>query len=134
MDHHLAGDEAGNSRNGYGRKTVTTETGRIELEIPHDRHGDVYHGFGENVLSQGSRLRMASRISCAPALSEIPAGVKLTTSRRPSVSTAIWRLQPLGHLEIPLPFPSCRASALLSHLCSKCLAQHFQKDIMRWLL
>lgn len=27
MDHHLAGDEAGNSRNGYGRKTVTTETG-----------------------------------------------------------------------------------------------------------
>ncbi len=33
MDHHLAEDEAGNSRNGYGRKTVTTETGRIELEI-----------------------------------------------------------------------------------------------------
>ncbi len=37
MDHHLAEDEAGNSRNGYGRKTVTTETGRIELEIPRDR-------------------------------------------------------------------------------------------------
>ena len=37
MDHHLAGDEAGNSRNGYGRKTVTTETGRIELDIPRDR-------------------------------------------------------------------------------------------------
>ena len=30
MDHHLAGEEAGNTRNGYGRKTVTTETGRIE--------------------------------------------------------------------------------------------------------
>ena len=29
--------EAGNSRNGYGRKTVTTETGRIELEVPRDR-------------------------------------------------------------------------------------------------
>jgi putative transposase len=25
MDHHLATDESGNSRNGYGRKTVTTE-------------------------------------------------------------------------------------------------------------
>jgi transposase-like protein len=37
MNHHLAGDEAGNSRNGYGRKTATTETGRIELEIPRDR-------------------------------------------------------------------------------------------------
>ncbi|WP_441489657.1 transposase [Bosea sp. 2RAB26] len=24
MDHHLAGEEGGNSRNGYGRKTVTT--------------------------------------------------------------------------------------------------------------
>ena len=34
MDHHLAGEDAGNSRNGYGRKTVTTETGRIELAIP----------------------------------------------------------------------------------------------------
>ncbi|CAM3180067.1 hypothetical protein JHFBIEKO_4070 [Methylobacterium mesophilicum] len=37
MDHHLAGEEAGTTRNGYGRKTVTTETGRIELAIPRDR-------------------------------------------------------------------------------------------------
>src|SRR4249919_577096 len=32
MDHHLASDAAGNSRNGYGRKTVTTETGKLELD------------------------------------------------------------------------------------------------------
>lgn len=37
IDHHLAGEDAGNSRNGYGRKTVATETGRIELAIPRDR-------------------------------------------------------------------------------------------------
>jgi putative transposase len=37
MDHHLTTGEPGNSRNGYGRKTVTTESGRIELEIPRDR-------------------------------------------------------------------------------------------------
>jgi putative transposase len=37
IDHHLAGDEAGNSHNGYGRKMVTTETGRFELEVPRDR-------------------------------------------------------------------------------------------------
>src|SRR6478609_3448004 len=37
MDHHLASEETGNSRNGYGRKRVTTETGRIELEVPRDR-------------------------------------------------------------------------------------------------
>src|SRR5688572_3922036 len=36
-DHHLGGEEAGNSRNGYGRKTVATATGRIELEVPRDR-------------------------------------------------------------------------------------------------
>ena len=38
MDHHLATGEGGNTRNGYGRKTVTTDTGKLELEIPRDRH------------------------------------------------------------------------------------------------
>jgi hypothetical protein len=37
MGHHPAGEDAGNTRNGYGRKIVTTETGRIELAIPRDR-------------------------------------------------------------------------------------------------
>ena len=37
MDHRLAGDEGGNSHNGYGRKTVLTETGKIALEVPRDR-------------------------------------------------------------------------------------------------
>ena len=39
MDHHLVNGEPGNSRNGYGRKTVMTGTGKIELEIPRDRAG-----------------------------------------------------------------------------------------------
>src|ERR671929_1410475 len=40
MDHHLDRGEAdgrSNSRNGYGRKTVLTDGGRLELEIPRDR-------------------------------------------------------------------------------------------------
>ena len=38
MDHHLRSDEQpGNRRNGYGRKTVITDTGTIELEVPRDR-------------------------------------------------------------------------------------------------
>ena len=38
MDHHLAsGEDVGNTRNGYGRKTVTTETGKLEIDIPRDR-------------------------------------------------------------------------------------------------
>ena len=38
MDHHLAGDDgAGNTRNGYGRKTVMTETGKLAIDVPPDR-------------------------------------------------------------------------------------------------
>jgi hypothetical protein len=40
MDHHLdagAADGRANSRNGYGKKQVLTETGKIALEVPRDR-------------------------------------------------------------------------------------------------
>ena len=36
MDHHLAGEEPGNRRNGYGKKTVITDTGQIELVVQRD--------------------------------------------------------------------------------------------------
>ena len=36
---HLAGDESGNRRNGYGHKTVLTEGGSMGLSIPRDRTG-----------------------------------------------------------------------------------------------
>ncbi len=39
LDHHLAGDESGNRRNGYGRKTVLTDGGAMEVAIPRDRAG-----------------------------------------------------------------------------------------------
>ena len=42
MDHHLgteAEEEAGNHRNGDSGKTVLTDTGKLELVIPRDRHG-----------------------------------------------------------------------------------------------
>ena len=40
MDHHLGGEaEAGNNRNGYGRKTVITDSGKIEIDVPRDRAG-----------------------------------------------------------------------------------------------
>src|SRR5919205_2338019 len=37
MDHHLTGADGTNSRNGYGKKAVLTDTGKIELEVPRDR-------------------------------------------------------------------------------------------------
>ncbi len=66
MDHHLAGEDAGNTRNGYGRKTVTIETGRIELSIPRDRQATFdpqliaryqrrFPGFDDKIVSMYAR-------------------------------------------------------------------------------
>ena len=66
MDHHLTTGEPGNSRNGYGKKTVTTESGRIELEIPRDRQSSFdpqliakyqrrFPGFDEKIISMYAR-------------------------------------------------------------------------------
>jgi len=66
MDHHLATGEPGNSRNGYGRKTVTTDSGRIDLEIPRDRQSSFdpqliakyqrrFPGFDEKIISMYAR-------------------------------------------------------------------------------
>lgn len=40
MDHHLvteAADGGSNSRNGYGKKTVLTDTGKLGISVPRDR-------------------------------------------------------------------------------------------------
>ena len=66
MDHHLDGEEAGNSRNGYGKKTVLTDTGRIELEVPRDRRSSFdpqliakyqrrFPGFDDKIVSMYAR-------------------------------------------------------------------------------
>ncbi|MFT5330187.1 MAG: putative transposase, partial [Parasphingorhabdus sp.] len=67
MDHHLGGDEqAGNSRNGYGRKRVITDSSKIEIEVPRDREGSFdpqliakyqrrFPGFDEKIISMYAR-------------------------------------------------------------------------------
>jgi putative transposase len=66
MDHHLSTGEPGNSRNGYGKKTVTTDTARIELDIPRDRQSSFdpqliakyqrrFPGFDEKIISMYAR-------------------------------------------------------------------------------
>jgi putative transposase len=66
MDHHLGGEEAGNSRNGYGRKSVLTDTGKIELEVPRDRRASFdpqliakyqrrFPGFDDKIVSMYAR-------------------------------------------------------------------------------
>jgi len=67
MDHHLAGDDGvGNTRNGYGRKTVTTETGTMAIEVPRDRQSSFdpqliakyqrrFPGFDDKIVSMYAR-------------------------------------------------------------------------------
>ena len=38
MDHHLGREEqSGDNRNGYGRKTVISDSGQMEIAVPRDR-------------------------------------------------------------------------------------------------
>src|SRR5271155_5398644 len=66
MDHHLAGEEPGNRRNGYGKKRVVTDTGQIELEVPRDRQARFdrqliakyqrrFPGFDDKIISMYAR-------------------------------------------------------------------------------
>ncbi|KRB22098.1 hypothetical protein ASD99_07825 [Mesorhizobium sp. Root695] len=67
MDRHLAsGEDAGNTRNGYGRKTVTTETGKLEIDVPRDcqasfdaqliaKYQRRFPGFDEKIVSMYAR-------------------------------------------------------------------------------
>ena len=67
MDHHLASDDStGNTRNGYGRKTVMTDTGKLELDVPRDREANFdpqlipkyqrrFPGFDDKIVSMYAR-------------------------------------------------------------------------------
>jgi putative transposase len=67
MDHHLGGESGtGNSRNGYGRKGVITDTGQIELQVPRDRQASFdpqliakyqrrFPGFDDKIVSMYAR-------------------------------------------------------------------------------
>jgi transposase-like protein len=58
MDFHLgSNDQVGNSRNCYGRKTVITDTGKIEIDVPRDRSGS----FDPQLIARAVFDRFESR-------------------------------------------------------------------------
>ena len=62
MDHHLdAGEGDGNRRNGYVKKTVLTDTGRIPLEVPRadDRTAEPGVGGRHHLHPDGPRLSVS---------------------------------------------------------------------------
>ena len=74
MDHHLAGEGGeNNSRNGYGRKSVVTDTGRIALEVPRDRQGSCSWPWSMASRASPRRSwRCSRRPRCRPASSTRP--------------------------------------------------------------
>src|SRR5919112_3988862 len=118
MDHHLAGEGGvSNSRNGYGRKTVVTDTGRIELEVPRDRQASFdpqliakyqrrFPGFDDKIVSMYAR-GMSTREIQGP-LRELY-GVEVSPDLVSAVTDAVldevaeWQNRPLEAL-YPLVF------------------------------
>ena len=66
MDRHLVTGDGKNSRNGYGRKTVVTSTGALNISVPRDRNASFepiiiekykrrFPGFDDKVISMYAR-------------------------------------------------------------------------------
>src|SRR4051794_20941021 len=53
MDHHLADEEPGSRRHGYGKKRVITDTGRTELSVPLWSREEGDHARGRAPAAQG---------------------------------------------------------------------------------
>ena len=118
MDHHLAGDGgAGNSRNGYGRKSVVTDSGRIALEVPRDRQGSFdplliakyqrrFPGFDDKIISMYAR-GMSTREIAGHLL--VLYGIEVSADLISTVTDAVldeiatWQARPLEPI-YPLVF------------------------------
>ena len=111
MDHHLAGEDgAGNTRNGYGRKTITTDTGKLAIDVPRDRQASFdpqliakyqrrVPGFDEKIVSMYAR-GMSTREIVAH-LRELY-GIEVSPDLISAVTDAVleevaaWQARPLG--------------------------------------
>lgn len=120
MDHHLDGPQgAGNSRNGYGYgwKTVTTDAGKLSLDVPRDRQASFdpaligkyqrrFPGFDDKVISMYARgmsnreivghLRELYGVEVSPDLISVVTDAVLD-------EIAAWQARPL-ELVYPLVF------------------------------
>jgi putative transposase len=110
MDHHLAGEAgAGNTRNGYGRKSVVTGTGQMALEVPRDRQGSFdplliakyqrrFPGFDDKIISMYAR-GMSTREIAGHLLDlygiEVSADLISTVTDAVLDEIATWQARPL---------------------------------------
>jgi putative transposase len=112
IDHHLEGEAVegrSNSRNGYGKKTVLTDSGRMELEVPRDRLSTFdpqliakyqrrFPGFDEKIVSMYARGMSTREIQGhLRELYGIDASPDLVSAVTDAVldEVAIWQNRPL---------------------------------------
>jgi len=112
IDHHLEGETVegrSNSRNGYGKKTVLTDSGRMELEVPRDRLSTFdpqliakyqrrFPGFDEKIVSMYARGMSTREIQGhLRELYGIDASPDLVSAVTDAVldEVAIWQNRPL---------------------------------------
>ena len=120
IDHHLEGEAVegrSNSRNGYGKKTVLTDSGRMELEVPRDRLSTFdpqliakyqrrFPGFDEKIVSMYARGMSTREIQGhLRELYGIEASPDLVSAVTDAVldEVAIWQNRPLDAV-YPLVF------------------------------
>jgi len=118
MDYHLAGaDNAGNSRNGYGRKTVMTDNGKLVIDVPRDRQSSFdpqliakyqrrFPGFDEKIISMYARSMSTGEITGhLQDLYGIDVSPDLISTVRDAVldEVAAWQQRPLDPI-YPLVF------------------------------
>ena len=112
MDPHLgdaAAEGRSSSRNGYGQKTVLTETGRLALDIPRDRQGTFdpqliaeyqrrFPGLDEKIVSLYARGMSVREIQgCLRELYSIDVSPDLVSAVADAVldEVAAWQNRPL---------------------------------------
>ncbi|GAB3622617.1 hypothetical protein GCM10027418_06990 [Mariniluteicoccus endophyticus] len=61
--HDPAGRNRGNSRNGTSRKTVTTEIGKVTLDVPRDREGTFVPAGGRQAPAPAGRVRSGGGVA-----------------------------------------------------------------------
>jgi putative transposase len=124
LDEHLAGigrgrfrSRAGNRRNGYSKKTVLTDSRKLELEISRDRRGSFepqlitnqrrFPGFDEKFVSMYARGMSVHEIQ-GHLRDLYGIEVSLPSSSAPSpmsLGTASWPIGSRPHFSLRAPLP-----------------------------
>ena len=141
MDHHLGhGDQAGNRRNGYGRKSVVTGSGKIDIEVPRDRMGSFdpqliakyqrrFPGFDDKIVSMYARGMSTREIYGIEVSPDLISAVDATAAEEAlsAFEAGEWGRRYPGHqpelaarlerCRVVLRLPGRRAPDLVHHEC-----------------